>query len=249
MATARLAWRDLRNARTRSLFVVAALAISIASVSGVHGTAEAARQSLRADSRAWLAGDLSIDTRDPITQNQTAALNHAGEIDWTVVTTSLTMANSDQSADPAMINVKVIDPAVYPFYGAITLDPQQPLAAALHDDSVAVSEEVLQRFDVNQGDHITVGGRPFRIAALIAGEPDRFSNEFGIGLRCLMSRDSWHRTGLENSPNPLKNRVLLRLPPTANPATSAPSCNSSSRKAICATRRAPIATKPSGSKP
>lgn len=217
--TARLAWRDLRNSKTRSAFVVAALAVSIASVSGVRGAAEVGRQSLHADSRAWLAGDLAIDTREPISENQAAALDRVRPdgIDWTVVTTSLTMAGSDQSADPAMIQVKVINPAVYPYYGALTLQPPLTLSVAVHDDAVAVSEEVLQRLDVHPGDAITIGGRAFRITAVIEGEPDRFSNDLGIGLRCLMSRASWQHSGLANSPNPAKNRILLRLSP-ANPA-------------------------------
>jgi predicted lysophospholipase L1 biosynthesis ABC-type transport system permease subunit len=216
--TARLAWRDLRNSGARSLFIVLALAISMASVGGVHGAAEVARKALQADSRAWLAGDLAIDTRETIDQLQALALDGLKPrgIDWTVVTTSLTMASSDESADPGLIQVKVIDPASYPFYGAVTLRPSVGLADAVRDGGVAVSEEVLQRFDVHRGDNISVGGHPFRISAIVQGEPDRFSNEVGIGLRCIISANSWKRAGLDRSPNPVKNRILLRLAPGAN---------------------------------
>jgi predicted lysophospholipase L1 biosynthesis ABC-type transport system permease subunit len=220
--TVRLAWRDLKNSGARAWFIVAALAISTASISGVHGAAEVARKALQADSRAWLAGDLCIDTREPISQRAADTLDRAKMrgIDWTLMTTSLTMAASSESADPALIQVKVIDPLVYPFYGALTFEPSQSLSQALSANGAAVSEEVLQRFEVHLGDTITVSGRPFRISAVIQGEPDRFSNEVGVGLRCLVSRDSWTRSGLANSPNSVKNRVLLRLSAGSNPAVA-----------------------------
>src|SRR5579871_3933002 len=115
--TAKIAWRDLRNSGTRPLFIIAVLAASIASVSGVHSAAQGARQALETDSRAWLAGDLCIDTRDPIDREQVRQLDQleAGGVHWTLMTTLLTTASSSESADAGLIQIKAIDPAVYPF--------------------------------------------------------------------------------------------------------------------------------------
>jgi predicted lysophospholipase L1 biosynthesis ABC-type transport system permease subunit len=220
--TVRLAWRNLRYSRTRTGFIVAALAAGIATVAGVHGASEVGREALRGDSRAWLAGDLALDTRDPITQDQAAGLDRTrpGGTAWTLMTTSLTMARSGESADSGVIQVKAIDPNVYPFYGAISLDPPQSLDHAVGNDRVAVSEEVFDRLAVRIGDSIAIAGRPFVISAVITGEPDRFSNEVGIGMRCLMSRLDYERSGLDESATSVKNRVLLRLPAAANPASA-----------------------------
>ncbi len=220
--TVRLAWRNLRYSRRRTGFIVTALAAGIATVAGVHGASEVGREALRGDSRAWLAGDLALDTRDPITRDQSAALDRArpGGTAWTLMTTSLTMARSGESADAGVIQVKAVDPRVYPFYGAIALDPPRLLDDALGSNRVAVSEEVFERLAVQIGDSIAIAGRPFVISAAITGEPDRFSNEVGIGMRCLMSRLDYERSGLDEAATSVKNRVLLRLPAAANPASA-----------------------------
>jgi len=211
----KLAWRDLRYSPARSAMIAIAMVVSIAGIGGVDGAANAARQALRGDSRAWLGGDIGLDTRDPVDLDQTAALDRASDlgIRWTAVSTALTMASSDAAADPAFIALKAVDPASYPFYGAITLAPAQTLAQALGENTAAVSNEVLERLNVNVGDPIQIAGQPFRIAALIQAEPDRFSGNLGIGLRCIISREAYRRTNLEESGNSVKTRILLRLPP------------------------------------
>ena len=143
----RLAWRGLRNSGARSALVVAAITVSIAGIGGVRQGADESREALHADSRIWLAADLCVDIAEPLTVEQADAL-HA--FDWTLVTTSFTMAASDHVANPAVIFVKAIDPAVYPFYGEVLVEPGR--LRDLQPDSAVVSREVLERLDVRVGD-------------------------------------------------------------------------------------------------
>ncbi|MBZ5610166.1 MAG: FtsX-like permease family protein [Acidobacteriia bacterium] len=193
--------------------IALAMAVSIAAITGVQGAADAARRALQGDSRAWLAADLCVDTREPILQEQADALDRMKRtgVDWTVMSTVLTTAASDQSADGGFIAVKAVDPSVFPFYGALELSPVQPLTAALRSDTAAVSEDVLERLQIRVGGTIQVAGQPFRVAALIKAEPDRFSDELGLGMRCILSREGYQRTGIERSANSVKHRILLRL--------------------------------------
>ncbi len=210
---ARLAWRDLRNSRTRSALIALAMAVSIAAVTGVGGAADVARRALAGDSRAWLAADLCVDTREPILQQQADALDRLkpNGIDWTVMSNVLTTAASDQSADAAFIAVKAVDPSVFPFYGKLELAPPQALSTALGSQAVAVSSDVLERLQTHVGGTMQIAGQPFRVAALIQTEPDRFSDELGLGMRCILSREGYQRTGIERSANSVKHRILLRL--------------------------------------
>src|ERR1035437_932835 len=123
-----------------------------------------------------------------------------------------TMAASDQSPDPAFVSVKAVDPAEYPFYGRLALSPPLTLEEALREDTAAVSEEVLDRLQVRLGDPILVAGQPFRIAAQIRDDPSRFSNDLGLGMRCILSQQAFARTGIAGAGNSVRNRVLLRLP-------------------------------------
>lgn len=114
---ARIAVRDLRGSFGRSLLITATLAIAVASITGVRSAANAARDALDSDSRAWLAGDIGVDTLEPVSQNQIDELNRVG-VPWTLVTLASTMASSDQSADPGFISVKGVDTGFFLFTGS-----------------------------------------------------------------------------------------------------------------------------------
>jgi putative ABC transport system permease protein len=215
----RLAWRDLKSARGRVLLITLSAAISMAGIAGVYSAASVAREALQGDSRAYLAGDIGVDLRDAVDQEQAAALTamRTQGVEWTLVATALTMAASDQSPDAAFIGVKAVDPALYPFYGAVTLSSGKSLRETLTADSAAVSQEVLDRLSIHLGDVFTIAGQPFRAGALLTGEPDRFSGSVGLGMRCILSKEAYLRTRLEESGTSLSQRVLLRLSGTTLP--------------------------------
>jgi putative ABC transport system permease protein len=219
----RFAWRDLRNSRTSTVFIIFTMVVSLAGVGGVESAAEITRGALHGNTKAWLAGDLAVDLREPISPRQASALDDAAVsgIRWTVVSSGLTLAASDESPDPGLISVKAVDPAAYPFYGVVTLSPSRPLADALQADTAVVSEEVLDRLEVRIGERIRIAGQTFRIAGVIKGEPDRFSGSgaLAVGMRCIVSRKGYERSGLDLTQNSTKNRVLLRIPNESDPAT------------------------------
>ena len=77
------------------------------------------------------------------------------------------MAASAATPDPLLISVKAVDPAVYPFYGAVKLNPPRPLREALDAQSVVVSDDLLMRLNVRTGDMLRIGGQDFRIAGVM----------------------------------------------------------------------------------
>jgi putative ABC transport system permease protein len=208
----KLAWRDLRARRGRSALVVIALALSISGVSGVRGAVSVALNALHQGSRASLAGDLSADTGDAITDKQYAGLEALGKegIEWTVVTITLTMAASNESPDATFVALKAVDPEVYPFYGG------EKLSAELRDDGVIVSENTLRRLRVRVGDPIRIAGREFHISAVGKAEPEQLLGILDRGLRCVISRDNYRKSGIARAGNSSKNRILLRLPAGAD---------------------------------
>ena len=72
--------------------------------------------------------------------------------------------------------MKAIDPAVYPFYGEVKLDPPAALRHVLDSRSAAVSDDLLFRLKTRVGGNLRLGGQDFRIAGaagLRARPPDR----------------------------------------------------------------------------
>jgi putative ABC transport system permease protein len=205
----KLAWRDLRARRGRSALMVIALALSISGISGVRGAVSVALDALHQGSRASLAGDLSIDTGDSISEKQYAALDALRKdgIEWTLVTLVLTMAWSDESPDSVFVAAKAVDPEMYPLYGGAKLD------AELRGDGVIVSENTLRRLHVRVGDPIHIAGSTFHITAVGKAEPEQLLGILDRGLRCVLSRENFRKTGIARGGNSSKNRILFRLPP------------------------------------
>ena len=216
-AAAKWAWRDLQLSRARPAFLIAAMAVSVASIGGVRSAADVARAALHRESRSWLAGDLAAVTGEPLDEQQIAALQQMRSrgIEWTVVTTALTMGASTQSPDPSLMAVKAVDPWRYPFYGALAIEPAEALSAALRADTAILSKDALAQFHLHLGDEIRIGGTTFRVAAAIAREPDRFAGT-PLNVRCLLSDQGFERSGIARSGDSIRLRILFRLPAGAD---------------------------------
>ena len=84
----------------------------------------------------------------------------------------------------ALVEIKAVD-ALYPLYGAVTLDPPLPLASALAQRDgafgAAVDATLLARLDLKPGARITVGSATFEITATIQTEPDKLATGSTFG--------------------------------------------------------------------
>ena len=89
-----------------------------------------------------------------------------------------------------------------------------PLSEALKGDSVVVSDEFLIRLNAHVGDTLRLGGRDFRMSAVLEQEPDRISETVGMGPRVMISQASLGSTGLLGYGSRATRRLLLKLPAT-----------------------------------
>lgn len=215
---AKIAWREGRASAVKFTFVMAAVAIGVGSLSGVRGFSRAFHNLLLREARTLLAGDLSVRTFLMPTPEQTATMDDLAKkgIDRTWITDTISMTSSALDKPPLLVSVKAVDPAKYPFYGALELDPPEPLKTALTKDSAVVSDDVLMRLDLKTGDSIRLGGQPFRIAAVITQEPDKMVSSFNIGPRVMISREGLERAQLIMPGSRAAERFLFRIPPAVN---------------------------------
>lgn len=213
--TARIATRELRSSRGKFAFVVLSVAIGVGALTGVRGFSAAFRSMLLLRARTIMAADLSVHSNTALTAEDTARLNtivHASGARQTPVTEMLTMASASSSPDPLLVSLKAVDPAQYPFYGAVKLQPAMPLSQALTDNSVAVADDLLLRLHLHLGDAIRLNDKLFRITAVVTDEPDRLSSAFAAGPRVLISQRGLEETGLLGFGSRATRRVLLLMP-------------------------------------
>jgi putative ABC transport system permease protein len=112
----------------------------------------------------------------------------AESIEITHVTELLSMASAAKTLDPLLVSLKAVDPALYPFYGEVELQPAGRLKDVLTGDTVVVADDLLVRLRLNVGDSLKIGNRIFRIASAVVNEPHRPSGRFAAGPRLFISR-------------------------------------------------------------
>ena len=144
---ARIATRELHSSRGKFTFVILSVAIGVAALTGVRGFSASFRTMLSLRARSIMAGDLSAKTTQQPTPAEQAGLDHiaAEGVDFTQVVELNSMASAAGSLDPLLVSVKAVDPEKYPFYGAVDLVPNVPLAQVLTPSTVAVADDLLIR--------------------------------------------------------------------------------------------------------
>lgn len=216
---AKIAWRESRSSSVKFLFVILAVAVGVGSLTGVRGFSSAFKTMLTKEARTLMAADLTVRVFSMPTPQQDALieeLKREGARE-TQITETLTMMSSAHSANPVLVSVKAIDPAVYPFYGEVRFEPAGDIRNVLTPDAVAMSADLLIRMNVAAGDTVRIGGQDFRVAGAVAYEPDRMSGSLNIGPRVMMSQKGLDRTGLINAASRAAQRYLIQLPAVGLP--------------------------------
>ena len=211
-----MAIRELRAARGKFLFVVLSVAIGVAALTGVRGFSSAFRNALLVRARAIMAADLSARMSQQPTPTESRGLiemERQTGVRVTPVTEMLSMASNPRTMDPLLVSLKAVDPAAYPFYGKVELQPNGgSLSTFLKDDTVVVASDLLLRLHLAVGDSLRLGDRSFRIAAVVVNEPDRLTGSFAAGPRVLISQRGVELSGLLAQGSRAGQRFLFKVP-------------------------------------
>ncbi len=216
----KIASREMHSSRGKFFFVILSVAIGVAALTGVRGFSNSFRATLLNRARAIMAADLSARTTQQPTPGETAGLEQIQSegIRMTPVTELLSMASAARTLDPLLVSLKAVDPAQYPYYGTVELDPAAALPSVLNADSVAVADDLLVRLKLHVGDQLKIGNKLFRIASVVVNEPDRLSGSFAAGPRVLISRQGLDASGLLAPGSRAGQRYLFKIPSPANGA-------------------------------
>src|SRR5271167_4217458 len=166
---ATIAWRELRASKAKFSFVILSVAIGVAALIGVRGFSESFQKTILAEARTIMAADLSARMfRQPTPQEakQLDALEKSG-VQRTWVTEMVSMVSAPGDPVPLLVSLKAVNPAEWPFYGAVHLqtasgEQSTDLKAVLNDSSVVVGDGLLIRLRVKIGDQLKIGEQAFR---------------------------------------------------------------------------------------
>ena len=184
----RFAGRELRGGLRGFYVFIACIALGVMAIAGVSSVASGLADGLAREGRVILGGDLSfsLSLREASVAER-AFIESRGRV--SLAATMRAMARTDDGRT-ALVEMKAVD-AAYPLYGAVALDPPQPLAAVLAQRDgafgAAADPALLARLDLTPGARITLGARPSRSAPTLASEPDKLAGGIGFGPRLLIS--------------------------------------------------------------
>lgn len=210
----RMAVREARASLPKFLFVVFGVAAGVGALTGVRGFSAAFFDALKREARTLMAADLSVRLFASPTPRQEEAMQtfmRRGAQRTHVL--ELVSMLGREGRPPALVSVKAVDPAAYPYYGQLKLDPPVPLREALGPGTIAVSDDLLVRFDLRPGDSVKLGDGMFRVLGVVAMEPDRMTGSLNVGPRVLISHEGLKTSGLLTFGSRSAQRFLFKLPP------------------------------------
>ena len=231
---AAIGWRDLKSSPGKFAFVVLSVAVGVAALVGVRGFSESFKKTLLGEARSLMAGDLMARIFHLPTEEENrklAAIEKEG-VRETWATETVSMASAPPDPVPLLVALKAVDPAEYPYYGKAELEPDMPLAQALEGDSAVVADEFLIRLNAHVGGTLRLGGRTFKITAVLRQEPDRISASAGFGPRVMISRAALDRTGLIAPGSRANERLLVKMPEKPPPGMDTKSLRKQLEEAI-----------------
>jgi len=207
----RLALRELRGGLSGLRLLAVCLVLGVAALAGVGSLSSAITTGLSDRGQLILGGDIAAQlTQRRATDAERAGLAALGRVSEVVRLRAMTgRAGSD---DRTLAEVKAVD-AAYPLYSALRLAN----GAALVPGSVAVAPALAERYGLHAGDRLAIGSGVFRVAGVIADEPDATGDGFGFGPRVLMRSSDLAATGLLEPGSLFRASYRVKLPAAISP--------------------------------
>ena len=188
---------DLRSRLSALKVFLACLILGVTLVAATASLYRVIEQSLLADTRMLLGGDVELDASEPLPEDviewvgRTGTLSLVREFDTIV---------SGESGDGFFRAEILIPDAAYPLYGELKLTPDQSRAElTARKDGLwgAVIDPLLaERLGQTIGDQIEIGAATFRVSGLIQKQPDRRLNANWRGLPIMISEQAVEATQL-----------------------------------------------------
>jgi putative ABC transport system permease protein len=193
----RLALRELRSGLRGFYVFIACIALGVMAIAGVGSMASSLSEGLAREGRTLLGGDVAFSLiQREAKREEIAFLRARGEVSVAAMLRAMARAPSGKLA---LVELKAVDGA-YPMLGALTLEPNVPMAELLAErDGVfgaAVDPALLARLNLKVGDRVTIGGATFEIRSAVDAEPDKLAGGLGLGPRFLASIDGLRATAL-----------------------------------------------------
>ena len=211
LATASLAWRDLR-ASGRSLWVFCAcLMLGVTLIAASGGLFQQVSGGLLADTRTLFGGDLEVRHRAPLSERELAWMGARGEVSLLIELRTMLLTDDGRAE---LVELQSFDQR-YPLYGEVRLRPNASLAETLADREgawgAAFDPVLAERLGLQVGDRVRLGELSVVLRALIESQPDRSLRADWRGPPVLIAAKALPATGLVQVGSRLAYRYRVKI--------------------------------------
>jgi putative ABC transport system permease protein len=235
-----MAWRETRGAWRHVLYFFICIALGVGAVVGIDLFATQLESTVTREARALQGGDIEIRSSYPLSEHGRSVLapfrgrgvvtTHATELVAMAAASARSKEGDPGARATQVVELKAVE-ATYPLYGSIRIEPDQPFWSLLAPPSqsctsalsvtpyttcygAVVQEALLIRMGLAVGDPLKIGQARFLITGVVRKEPDRMAGAFSLGPRVFVSQEGLAAAELVKPGSRLRERYLLRLPPT-----------------------------------
>ncbi|ARR56882.1 ABC transporter permease [Rhizorhabdus wittichii DC-6] len=204
-----LALRDMRGGLKGLRLLIICLFLGVAGLAGVGSLSRAITAELDSRGQEILGGDIEMRVAQrEAAPDERAAFARQGLVSETIRLRA--MASRADAAAAVLAELKSVDDR-WPLYGALRLEPGA-LAPRPADLDAMLAPALAERLSLRIGDSVRIGETSFRVAGLIAEEPDRVGEGFTLGPSILVSREGLAATRLVQPGSLFTARYRIRLP-------------------------------------
>ncbi len=199
----RMTARDWRAGELR--FLLVALIVAVAALSSVGFFIDRMRSGMDRDAHQLLGADLLVNTDNPVRQEwRDEALKRGLLLADTVTFPSMAQAGEGDDSLAQLSSIKAVSKG-YPLRGQMSITTDPVAAGGAHGTptrevpargTVWVDPGLLPQLRTEVGAMLTLGNSQFRIAQLIATEPDKGASFANFAPRVMLALEDLQATGL-----------------------------------------------------
>lgn len=203
----RISRRDL-STRIRGLRLLAiCLFLGVATLAAIGSLTAGISEELSRRGQTILGGDVEIGiAQRQATADELAAMRKVGAVSETVRLRAMAIGE-----DSLLAELKAVD-GLYPHYGKLRLAGTDT-AKTPEKGEIYIGPTLSDRLDIKQNETVRFGEATFKVAGIIAEEPDRLGEGFTLGPVAIINMASLPDTKLIQPGSMYEAKYRIKLPP------------------------------------
>jgi putative ABC transport system permease protein len=203
----RISRRDL-STRIRGLRLLAiCLFLGVATLAAIGSLTAGISEELSRRGQTILGGDVEIGiAQRQASADELAAMRKVGAVSETVRLRAMAIGE-----DSLLAELKAVD-GLYPHYGKLKL-AGTGTAKTPEKGEIYIGPTLSERLDIKQNETVRFGEATFKVAGIIAEEPDRLGEGFTLGPVAIINMASLPDTKLIQPGSMYEAKYRIKLPP------------------------------------